>query len=757
MRTVTVNVSKSYDILIGSGLLSHLGEQARLLGKAQKVCIVSDSNVYPLHGNEAESSLKEAGFETFSFVFPAGEESKNPQTYLSLLNALAENKLTRTDLIVALGGGVVGDLAGFAAATYLRGIRFIQVPTTLLAAVDSSVGGKTAIDLPAGKNLAGAFCQPSLVLCDTLTLDTLPDAIFRDGCSEVIKYGILYDEPLFSYLEQQGLSFGREAVIERCVQLKRDVVTEDEFDTGARMKLNLGHTIGHGIEAKSQFAISHGQAVAIGTAIVTQAAARNGLCSKEDCHRILHILQKFGLPVHTVYSADDLYAYTLSDKKRAGGNICLIIPRKIGKCDIYPMDVTSLKGFIQSGLSMDIRILPRKLAGTVDIIPSKSMVHRLLICAAFGSCNGNDSIVIRCPEVNRDIEATAQCLRDLNAADIIWANKEFRIYPKVRTLYAKTAHLNCHDSGSTLRFLLPVVGALGIDTTFHLEGRLAKRPLSPLWEEMERMGCVLSRPTTDTVRCQGKLRTGNYIIDGGVSSQFVSGLLLACGLIPGKNTITVTGKTESRPYITMTQDAMNIFGVISTDYVVDGTAGYCLPAVCLTAEGDWSNGAFFLAANALGCHITVNNLDPNSHQGDRAVASLLPELKERITISAADIPDLVPVLSVVAACNKGAVFTDIQRLRLKESDRVASTISMLRTLGGNAEATDDTLTVYGTGLTGGTVDAVNDHRIAMAAAIASTVCTEPVSILGAECVKKSYPRFWWEFTRLGGYYEQYIR
>ena len=248
MNTVTVRASRQYDILIGQGLLPTLGAEAKKLGKAQKICVVSESNVYPLYGAAVEESLKSAGFSVVSYVFPAGEESKNGQIFLDLLNFLAENQLTRSDMIVALGGGVVGDLAGFAAASYLRGIRFIQVPTTLLAAVDSSVGGKTAIDLPAGKNLAGAFCQPSLVLCDTDTLNSLPLDIFRDGCAEVIKYGVLYDPKLFAHLEEKGLAFDREAVITRCVELKRDVVMEDEFDTGARMKLNLGHTVGHGLE-----------------------------------------------------------------------------------------------------------------------------------------------------------------------------------------------------------------------------------------------------------------------------------------------------------------------------------------------------------------------------------------------------------------------------------------------------------------------------------------------------------------------------
>lgn len=344
MKTVTVQASKTYSIKIGSGLLSTIGEEAKKLGKARKICIVSETRVFPLYGKTVQKSLENAGFDVVTFVFPAGEESKNAQVYLELLNFLALNKLTRTDMIAALGGGVVGDLAGFAAATFLRGIRFIQLPTTLLAAVDSSVGGKTAIDLPAGKNLVGAFCQPSLVLCDTDTLNSLPEDIFRDGCAEVIKYGILYDPPLFSHLEKNGLSFDREAVITRCVELKRDVVMEDEFDTGARMKLNLGHTIGHGVESRSNFELSHGKSVAIGTAIVARASH----CA--DTGRIVDILKQFGLPVSTEYPPEDIYSYTLSDKKRTGGTVNLILPRTIGHCDIVPTPVETLKSFIEAGL-----------------------------------------------------------------------------------------------------------------------------------------------------------------------------------------------------------------------------------------------------------------------------------------------------------------------------------------------------------------------------------------------------------------------
>ena len=380
---------------------------------------------------------------------------------------------------------------------------------------------------------------------------------------------------------------------------------------------------------------------------------------------------------------------------------------------------------------MDITIHPRSLRGDIQIIPSTSQAHRLLICAAFA----DNVTTLICPETNRDIEATADCLNALGAK-ITRTDSGYVILPI--SAPPKAGVLNCCESGSTLRFMLPIVGALGVDATFLMEGRLPTRPLSPLWEEMERMGCTLTRPTANTIRCQGKLKQGKYTIDGGVSSQYITGLLFALSLI-GDSDLQITGKVESRPYIEMTQKAMAMFGA----------PHYHSPGV-ITVEGDWSNGAFWLAAKILGSELSVMQLDENSPQGDRKVAELLPKLQEFTTIDGSDIPDLVPILSVVASANKGAQFKNIQRLRLKESDRVASTIAMIEALGGKAEATDDTLTIHGTGLAGGIVNACNDHRIAMSAAIAATVCATPVTILGAECVNKSYPQFWAEYSRLGG-------
>ena len=253
--------------------------------------------------------------------------------------------------MIALGGGVVGDISGFAAATYLRGIRYIQVPTTLLSAVDSSVGGKCAIDLEMGKNLAGAFHQPSLVICDYNTLDTLPREVLLDGCGEVLKYGILYSPELFGHLLEKGCSFDREYVISECVKLKADVVSKDEFDTGLRAFLNLGHTTAHAIEKLSCFGVSHGAAVATGCAIAARASAACGLCSAETAKAVCDAVVAMGHNIDTEYSAEDICDVMLSDKKRHGNTVDFIVVKEIGKCEILPISTDELFDFVSSGMS----------------------------------------------------------------------------------------------------------------------------------------------------------------------------------------------------------------------------------------------------------------------------------------------------------------------------------------------------------------------------------------------------------------------
>ena len=352
MKSIRISTSNEYDVFVGSGLLRNADRMIRNVCRGETVSIVSDDTVWALYGNALEKALSDGGYRCVSFTFPAGEQSKTLQTYSRLLSHLAESGLTRSDCIVALGGGVVGDLAGFAAATYMRGIDYVQIPTTLLAMVDSSVGGKTAIDLPSGKNMAGAFYQPKLVLCDTDTLASLPDAVFRDGCAEVLKYGILYDPALLDALEQDGLRFDRETVIGRCVELKRDAVTADEYDRGQRMLLNFGHTVGHGIEAAGNYQISHGAAVAMGMRIVSRACAENGLCAMTTAKRIAQILDIFGLPDTTNLCAERITQAALSDKKRSGNTMRLVVCRDIGCCDILTIPTNALENWIRAGLDL---------------------------------------------------------------------------------------------------------------------------------------------------------------------------------------------------------------------------------------------------------------------------------------------------------------------------------------------------------------------------------------------------------------------
>jgi 3-dehydroquinate synthase len=349
MIKVTVNASNKYDILIGDGLLDKAGEFCRdTIGKC-RVCVITDDTVNALYFDRLNASLEKAGYSVLRFVFPHGEGSKHIGTITEILEFCAENRLTRSDCLIALGGGVVGDMTGFAAAIYLRGIRFVQIPTTVLAAVDSSVGGKTGVDLKSGKNLCGAFHQPSLVICDCKTTDTLTREIFSDGCAEIIKYGVINDRPFFEFLKK-GIRENLEEIIAECVRNKARVVEDDEFDKGSRQLLNLGHTVGHAIEICSDLTISHGSAVAIGMVIVTRAAVKMGICPENDLFELISLLEANNLPTSCDYSAKELAAVASTDKKRAGASISAVLPYGIGDSRLYKIPVEELEALISKGI-----------------------------------------------------------------------------------------------------------------------------------------------------------------------------------------------------------------------------------------------------------------------------------------------------------------------------------------------------------------------------------------------------------------------
>lgn len=349
MQTIRVTTAKPYDVEIGSGLIEQAGARIAAVTKAKKVMLVSDDTVFPLYGERLIASLVGAGFSCETFVYPSGEKHKRLSTIEELLERMAALHFTRSDVIVALGGGVCGDMAGFAAAIYARGIGYVQLPTTLLSAVDSSVGGKTAVDLAGGKNLCGAFHQPLLVLCDTDTLATLQPLDVQNGLAEMLKYGVICDGDLFARVKRYREN-DVEALIARCVEIKRDIVSADEFDKGQRMLLNLGHTVGHAVEAASDFKITHGHGVAIGLAIIARAACARGLLVKSELEEILSALRACELPTETDIDAETLFAYTLSDKKSDGGRISLIIPRAIGQCEICPTETGAVRDIIKAGM-----------------------------------------------------------------------------------------------------------------------------------------------------------------------------------------------------------------------------------------------------------------------------------------------------------------------------------------------------------------------------------------------------------------------
>ena len=349
MRTVNVKTGNPYDIFIERGIIDRCGEYVKSLSKATRVTVITDTNVAPLYQWRELNSLDKQGFQFTTHTFQAGEESKTLDTISEMYKTLADFKMTRKDVIVALGGGVTGDMAGFTAATYLRGIDFIQIPTSLLAQVDSSVGGKTGVDLPHGKNLVGAFHQPIAVLIDPDTLNTLPDMYINDGMAEVIKYGCIKDAEFFEKLSKEDAFENIEDVIEVCVSIKRDVVSRDEREAGERMLLNFGHTLGHAIEKLYNFkGISHGMAVAIGMVLIAKAGEKEGITETGTADRISKLCLKYGLPVSDKSTFEDMAQAATGDKKTAGNSINLVLLSKIGESFTKKVELENLLDFIKT-------------------------------------------------------------------------------------------------------------------------------------------------------------------------------------------------------------------------------------------------------------------------------------------------------------------------------------------------------------------------------------------------------------------------
>ncbi|MBQ2882005.1 MAG: 3-dehydroquinate synthase [Clostridia bacterium] len=345
MRRIKVKTSREYNVLVGSGAIEYINEELKAVLKAKRILIVTDDNVEPLHLKGLKERL-EGSYLCFTHILKNGEENKNIDAVLGILSELQKNEFDRDDAVVALGGGVVGDISAFSASIYMRGIDFINIPTTLLSQVDSSVGGKTGVDFGGAKNIVGSFYQPKAVICDTDFFKTLPDNIFADGCAEVIKYAFINDKELLEVIED-GIKKNIDDIVYRCVSDKNDVVSNDEFDRGLRGLLNFGHTVGHAVESLSSYKISHGSAVSIGMRIVTEAFEKAGACKSGVCEKLVSVLKENNLPIECGFSAEDIINAVRKDKKKSGDSISVIVPKELCKCEIEKMSFEKLYSVIK--------------------------------------------------------------------------------------------------------------------------------------------------------------------------------------------------------------------------------------------------------------------------------------------------------------------------------------------------------------------------------------------------------------------------
>ena len=352
MEIINVSTSNSYDVFVGVGILQNIGININnLLPGTRKIAVITDENVAKLYLTQLNQIL-ETDYRIINYIVAPGEESKSFENFVAIQRWLSKNQVTGSDLIIAFGGGVIGDLAGFIASTYLRGINYIQIPTTLLAMVDSSVGGKTAIDMPEGKNLVGTFYQPKLVVCDISVLETLSEEVLNDGFSEVIKYGFIGNRELLGELLKDDYDI--QNIVSTCIKMKRDIVEKDEFDAGTRKLLNFGHTTGHAIEQLSGYKISHGKAVAIGMYTDIAASVKSGGTSEEILETAEKLLMKFKLPKSTNYTTKEIYQASTTDKKIEGESITIIIPAKIGKCELRKITLKEYKNFLTEAIETKI-------------------------------------------------------------------------------------------------------------------------------------------------------------------------------------------------------------------------------------------------------------------------------------------------------------------------------------------------------------------------------------------------------------------
>ena len=749
MVDLLIKASSTYSVAIGQGIIHIIANKLKELGTYNRVAVVTDSNVAQLYLDEVLDALKTNYVNIYSYVFPAGEKSKNISELAKIYDFLAENELTRSDVVIALGGGVVGDMVGYASATYLRGLDFVNIPTTLLAMVDSAVGGKTAVNIPSGKNLVGAFKQPKYVLCDTDFLATLDKGLIADGIGEVAKYAVLEDRGLFDLLLEGDLKANYNKIIELCVAIKADYVMNDEFDVGKRQLLNLGHTLAHVIEKDCNFTLHHGKAVLMGMYLLTEKYNFTPQ-TQLILDKLKAVSIKFDMDIKYEKSADELWSMAGNDKKRSGDFIVIARPYAIGDCRLEKVAVGCPLNYSEKvqKSKFDIEISNNRLLGTLDAPPSKSHAHRLLIASSFLSSK-DDMIRVENVSYSDDILAT---LNALTALGYDFEKHYNYVLFKGNSGICKNVIIDCGECGSTLRFFIPICAMLGVKTTFIGSKRLGERGYTDIIKALQNV--EFDKEIGLPLTIQGRYADKSIDINGNTTSQFITGLMLGAMAVKGKLTINIIGNMASKSYVDITAQVIKQFGgdvVWNNQSCIIDCTNLQYDSNVYTVDSDYSNGAFY---NVAGVHVNYNN--HNSLQGDKAILNIIEQAKINgyIDCDIDSIPDLMPIIAVLASTLEGkSIIRNCARLRIKESDRLGVMQQILYNSGVDCEIVGDNLLITGGVVSGGvTVDSCGDHRIAMATAILSTFAKKPITLTNAQNVAKSYPNFWEDFVKVGGWF-----
>lgn len=669
-------------------------------------------------------------------LIPGGEKAKTLEGASALLEELFKRGVERGTLVLALGGGATTDLVAFVASIYMRGLPLILLPTTLLAMVDAAIGGKTAVDTSFGKNLIGSFYEPDAIFADLNTLKTLSEKDRLNGQSEIIKMGLIYDRTILDDADP----------IEKAAAAKMEIVSLDPHDHGLRHILNFGHTIGHALEAVSEYEMAHGEAVALGCLAESHLSMRLGYLSERDFDRIQSLHGPLKLPQG--YTRTKFLAALAHDKKKRSGQNRFVLIDQIGHA-------MSFDGAYCRAISAE------ELAPTLDwmenrpiqIPGSKSYTNRALILAALTK----GAVELKNPLYCDDTEAMIDCLRSLGL-QIETLSDRIIVHDDISCIENRLHRLFARDSGTTLRFMLALLCIVPGTKILGGNRRLLERPIEELIDALRRLGAEIEWCEEGLKICSSTLRGGSVSLRGDVSSQFVSALLMIAPLLPEGLTVQLTTAPISKPYIDMTLESMRSFGVFTHGNYTIAPQSYQKNELLI--EGDYSSAAYFFAIAVLTkTAVTIENLNPDSLQADRKFLTLLEQMgnrvhygKNRVTlegmgpkpldVAMEDCPDQVMTMAVLAAfANGSTTITGIQSLRGKESDRVEALRDELGKMGIQTEETQNSLTIHGAVPRAAKINTYNDHRIAMAFAVAKMKLPQ-LEICDPEVVKKTFPTFW---------------